>query len=249
MWNRYDECCYYRFKSNLSICVQTISGISSAEFYAVWDVASAVLAATYANCMEGIEADDITINSVTDVTSARLRRLTASQVSVDFTVSYDAAALGFSGDAEGAYNSLINQLVDATGVSYAIGGTHFNRFLADNIAAFDASVALDDVSGGTATSAGYAADVDDDPSVIVNHKKRETRYFIIGVIAGGGGFLLLSWIVIYGIYYIRNPAGEIEGDPVSPSQAPRTNAEDFEAVNVKEPETKETEMTPAADHK
>lgn len=193
---------------------------------------SAVFAATFANCMEGIEASDITIVSVTDVTeAARLRRLAASNVHMDYTVTYDLGTLGFT-DAEEAYEYLLEGLNDA------LSGTHFRHYLAANIAAFNAT-SLEGARGGDIISSSYADVVDDD--IPVEHHYREkpdTRNVIIGCVVGVVGFLIVG--VTYALYHwhIHNTA---EADV-----AATKNAAGFEAVNTRETELVPT-PTPAAE--
>lgn len=194
-----------------------------------WDTNANVFAATYADCLEGIESSDVSIDSVTDISptaAARLRRLTSSSVSLDFTVYYDITTLGYPNDPEGAYESLLADL------NTAISGTHFRKYLASNIALYSAT-GLDSARGGSITASSYAAEADDNPPVLVNHKKRETRYFIIGVIAGGGGFLLLAWIVIYGVHHFTK---QVDETTAAANKAAASRADGFEAVKTKEVE-------------
>lgn len=205
-------------------------GISETQFSADFADNSQTFAASVANSLDGIDITAVVVDSVkedtTSATAEANRRLTES-VHVQYKVTYNDAALGYSNDPYGAYKHLLSEL------NSAIKSTDFNTYLANNAVTYSAS----DMASATSDSveSSYYTDASGNVPVAPNHKKRQTRYLEIGVIAGGGGFLILVWVVVGTMYYCSNHTEEGVANAGTASKK-----DGFEAVK-----TKEVELTSA----
>jgi len=171
---------------------QSLTGISSNEFEADYTANSNAFTASVSEAMPGIFTDDIAITSVTDVSVRRLRYLVtgSASVNINYTVSYNIAALGYADDPQGCYDHLHNELTTA------VSSTEFNLFLLLNSIAFNAGHMANTTSSSVSFS-GYSNISDasstnyDDPF----HSVKKRDRIIIGVTVSVGGLLLLSCAV------------------------------------------------------
>jgi len=151
-----------------------------------------------------------------------LRGLSTSNVNIGYTVSYNIAVLGYSGDPNGAYNSLFNSL------NTSVTSGNFNSYLTTNSATYNAT----DLSSATTQnvqSSGYSSvdSNDDTASSSGNKKLSERKKIIIGVVVGVGGFLIIMIGAM--VAYCWNRRSVNEPPPAPTAAGPGGRA--FEAVS------------------
>lgn len=193
----------------LMLVTQELYGITSSVFKSALENEEALQAAV-AGCFRNISSAAVSIISCIEsttqtvtsdasvdteaVTVPHLRRRRTQDlnaVTVDYTILYDIAARGFSGDPQGGYDDMVAQLM------LAVNGTLFNSQLVDNALALNAP----DMGGVTAgpvmaTSYQPAASGDDDNSSSGSSKHLSKRdKLIIGIVVGIIGLLIICCII------------------------------------------------------
>lgn len=165
--------------------------MTSSEFNANFDANAEVFSKTVADCLDdvsggSITSDDVTITSVIDASVARLRHLTSGgSVTVSYTIAYNIAVFGYTGEPNDAFAILVNALGEA------VNGTTFTTYLQANGANSDLSGAS--AQSGSLHSSGYAAAGNDDTG---GSDDGINLGIVAGIPVAVGGFMLLVGIVV-----------------------------------------------------
>lgn len=201
---------------------QELMGVTAADFNGA-SVNAEVFQSAVAGCFQGISSADVSITSVTDVAQQRLRRRlqasgSAPAVMIDYTITYNLATRGYSGDPDGCFAEMLATL------QAAVNGTVFNENLAESAAMYNAADMSGCTSGPVASSGYLAASSDDNDDGLRSSSNggdtnglTKKENLIIGMCVGVGGFLLVFCIIGIVLWWRKDGLTYLLGGHVDPS--------------------------------